>query len=156
CPPVLVTVRQNGRRRDAVAQVTKTGFVFLLDRETGQPLFPVEERPVPASDVEGEAAWRTQPVPLRPPPFVRQAFTERQITDLSSEARESVLRRFQAARGRRIFAPPSREGTIVFPGFHGGANWSGASFDPATGRLYINANEIPWILTMQRARPGDH
>jgi quinoprotein glucose dehydrogenase len=154
CPPVLVTVRQNGRRIDAVAQVTKTGFVFVLDRETGKPLFPVEERPVPASDVEGETAWPTQPVPVRPPPFVRQTFTEQDITDLSPEAREAVRRRFRDTRGRRIFAPPSREGTIVFPGFHGGANWSGASFDPTTGRLYVNANEIPWILTMKDASAG--
>jgi quinoprotein glucose dehydrogenase len=136
-----------------VAQVTKTGFVFVLDRETGKPLFPVEERAVPASDVEGERAWPTQPVPLKPPPFVRQSFTERDVTDISPEARAFVLKRFRETRGRRIYAPPSREGTIVFPGFHGGANWSGACFDPATGRLYVNANEIPWILTM-RSAPG--
>jgi quinoprotein glucose dehydrogenase len=154
CPPVLVTVRHNGRKIDAVAQVTKTGFVFVLDRETGKPLFPVEERAVPASDVEGEAAWPTQPIPAKPPPFVRQAFTERMITDVSPEAHEFVLRRFRQARGRKIYDPPSREGTIVFPGFHGGANWSGASFDPATGRLYVNANEIPWILTMKNAPTG--
>jgi quinoprotein glucose dehydrogenase len=134
--------------------VTKTGFVFVLDRQTGKPLFPVEERPVPASDVEGEASWPTQPFPVKPPPFVRQAFTENMITDVSPEAHAFVLRRFQEARGRRIYDPPSREGTIVFPGFHGGANWSGASFDPATGRLYVNANEIPWILTMKPAPTG--
>ena len=136
--------------------MTKTGLVFLLDRDTGKPLFPVEERPVPASDLEGEASWPTQPVPLKPPPFLRQAFTEQEITDLSSEAHEFVLRRFQQTRGRKIFTPPSREGTIVFPGFHGGANWSGASFDPATGRLYVNANEIPWILKMREAPTGYH
>ena len=95
-------------------------------------------------------------VPIRPPPFARQAFREQEITDLSFEAREFVRQRFQQTRGRRIFAPPSREGTIVFPGFHGGANWSGASFDPATGRLYVNANEIPWILTMREAPAGYH
>ena len=156
CPPVLVTVRYKGRKTDAVAQVTKTGFVFLLDRETGKPLFPVQERPVPASDLEGEASWPTQPIPLKPPPFLRQAFTEQEITDLSSEAHEFVLRRFQQTRGRKIFTPPSREGTIVFPGFHGGANWSRASFDPATGRLYVNANEIPWILKMREAPTGYH
>jgi quinoprotein glucose dehydrogenase len=154
CPPVLVTVRHNGRRIDGVAQVTKTGHVFLLDRETGKPLFPVEERPVPASDVEGEAAWPTQPFPVKPPPFTRQSFTEQEITDRSPEAREFVLQRFRKTRGRSIYAPPSREGTIVFPGFHGGANWSGASFDPTTGRLYVNANEIPWILTMRNAGSG--
>jgi quinoprotein glucose dehydrogenase len=163
CPPVLVTVRHPpslrgvpGGKTDAVAQVTKTGRVFLLDRETGKPLFPVEERPVPASDLEGEAAWPTQPIPVKPPPFVRQAFTEQEITDLSPGAHEDVLRRFRQARRSKFFTPPSREGTIVFPGFHGGANWSGASFDPATGRLYVNANEIPWILTMREAPAGYH
>lgn len=156
CPPVLVRVRHNGRKTDAVAQVTKTGFVFLLDRETGKPLFPVEERPVPASDLESEGCWPTQPVPVRPPPFVRQSFTEAEITNLSPEAHEFVLRRFKQTSGRRIFTPPTREGTIVFPGFHGGANWSGASFDRTTGRLYVNANEIPWILTMREAPTGYH
>jgi hypothetical protein len=111
---------------------------------------------VPASDLEGESSWPTQPVPVKPPPFVRQAFTGQEITDLSPAAHEFVLHRFQQTRGRKIFTPPSREGTIVFPGFHGGANWSGASFDPAMGRLYVNANEIPWILTMREAPAGSH
>jgi quinoprotein glucose dehydrogenase len=154
CPPVLVTVRHDGKKKDAVAQVTKNGFVFLLDRATGRPLFPVEERPVPASDLPGEAASPTQPVPVRPPPLVRQEFSERDITDLSPESRAAVLDRFRQTRGGKMFTPPRREGSVVVPGFHGGGNWSGASFDPETGRLFVNVNEIPWIQTMREAAPG--
>ncbi|MEE9166729.1 MAG: PQQ-binding-like beta-propeller repeat protein [Candidatus Neomarinimicrobiota bacterium] len=152
CPPNLVTVDPDGSGRpiDAVSQVTKTGNVFLLNRDTGEPLFTVEERPVPSSDLEGEEAWPTQPIPLKPPPFARQAYTEDEVTDISPEAHEFILRRFKEARGGEIFVPPSQEGTIVFPGFHGGANWSGASFDPTTGILYVNSNEIPWIVTMKK------
>src|SRR5262249_3232458 len=143
-----------GRKQDAVAQVTKHGFVFLLDRDTGKPLFPVEERPVPPSDLEGEAAWPTQPVPLKPPPFTRQRFTEADITDRTPAAHDAVLTRLRGARAGGLFTPPGREGTVVFPGFHGGANWSGASFDPGTGRLFVNANEIPFLLTMKEGPAG--
>lgn len=155
CPPVLVTLRQGGRTRDAVAQVGKTGFVYVLDRDSGQPVFPIEERPVPSSDLEGEAAWPTQPFPLKPPAFTRQRMTEADVTDLTPSARADVLARFRQARSTGIFAPPCRQGSIVFPGFHGGANWSGASFDPTTGRLFVNANEIPFLLTMKETPPGD-
>ncbi|MCH7858326.1 MAG: pyrroloquinoline quinone-dependent dehydrogenase [Candidatus Marinimicrobia bacterium] len=147
-PPNLVTVTHDGRPIDAVAQVTKTGRVFLLNRDTGEPLFPVEERPVPSSDLAGEAAWPTQPYPLKPPPFSRQAFTEEDVTNISPEAHAYVLERFKKARAGQIYMPPSEEGTIVFPGYHGGANWGGASFDPTTGLLYVNNNEIPWMATM--------
>ncbi len=154
CPPVLVRVRPEGRARDAVAQVTKHGFVFVLDRDTGRPLFPVVERPVPASALEGEAAWPTQPYPVKPPPFARQRFTEADVTDLTPAARADVLQRFRQARSGGLFTPPSRQGTVVFPGFHGGANWSGAAFDPGTGRLFVNSNEIPFLLTMKEAPAG--
>ena len=149
-PPNLVTVRHDGRPVDAVAQITKQGFVFLLDRETGEPLFPVEERPVPASDLPGEEAWPTQPVPVKPPPFARQGFTEDDITDISPEAHAAVQERFESVRAGSLFTPPSREGTIFFPGFAGGAEWGGASFDPATGVLYVRSGEVPWFLKMIR------
>ncbi len=154
CLPSLVTVNHNDRRTDAVAQVTKFGRVFLLDRETGKPLFPVEERPVPASDVEGEKAWPTQPFPLRPPPYTRQAFTRDQVTNISPEAHAYVLEIFKKVRSGSIFVPPSEQGTIVFPGFDGGTNWGGGSFDPATGWLYVNSSDQPWILTLVRAKAG--
>lgn len=153
--PNLVTVTHDGEQQEAVAQITKTGHVFLLDRETGEPLFPVEERPVPASDLEGEAAWPTQPVPVKPEPFARQRFTEDLITDRSPEAHAYAKKRYQAVRSGGPFLPPSTDGTIVFPGFNGGGEWSGAAFDPASGLLYVNAQELPWILTMIKPGSGE-
>jgi len=141
------------QRVDAVAQPTKSGFVFLLDRETGAPLFPVEERPAPASDLQGEEAWPTQPIPTKPPPFVRQSFTEAEITTRTPEAHAYVQERFAGLRKGHLFTPPSTEGTLIFPGFDGGGEWGGAAFDPDTGLLYVNANEMPWILTMVETRP---
>lgn len=149
-PPDLVTLTRNGRRVDAVAQVTKSGHVFVFDRLTGEPLFPIEERPVPPSDLPGESAWPTQPVPLRPAPFARQLFTHAEITDRTPAAHRAVLDRFARLRPHAPFQPPSREGTIIFPGFDGGAEWGGAAVDPE-GVLYVNANEMPWILTMVEA-----
>lgn len=146
--PNLVRLSRNGRPVDAVAQITKWGDVFVLDRETGEPLFPVEERPAPPSDLEGEQAWPTQPFPLKPPPFSRQSFTEADVTDLSPRARAAVLERFRQVRRGHMYEPPSTQGTLVFPGFNGGAEWGGAAFDAANGRLYVNSTEMPWILTM--------
>ena len=150
-PPNLVTVTHQGKRIDAVAQVTKSGHVFVFDRQTGEPLFPIQEIPVPASDLSGESAWPTQPVPLRPPPFSRQLFTHDEITDISPQSHRQVLERFSRVRPHAPFQPPSREGTIVFPGFDGGAEWGGAAVDP-DGVLYVNGNEMPWILTMVETR----
>jgi len=146
--PNLVTVRHNGRRLDAVAQITKSGHVFLLDRETGKPLFPVEERPVPPSDLKGEAVWPTQPVPIKPPPFARQTFTEADVTNISPESRAQVVERLRRSRTGQPFIPPSVTGTVIFPGYDGGGEWGGAAFDPKTGTLFVNSNEMPWILTM--------
>jgi quinoprotein glucose dehydrogenase len=151
-PPDLVTVEQNGRRIDAVSQTTKSGHVFLFNRETGEPLFPIEERPVPPSDLEGEAAWPTQLLPTKPAPFARQLFTYNEITDISPASRRAVLDRFCKIRPHVPFAPPSTQGTIIFPGFDGGGEWGGAAVDPQ-GVLYVNANEMPWILTMVPIQP---
>jgi quinoprotein glucose dehydrogenase len=148
-PPNLLSVRRGGRRIDAVAQVTKTGFVFLFDRESGEPLFPIEERPVPPSTLHGEQAWPTQPMPLRPAPFARQSFTEADITDLSPASRAHVLERFRRLHGPGVlFTPPSPEGTIIFPGFDGGGQWGGAATDPR-GVLYVNGSDVPWIARME-------
>jgi quinoprotein glucose dehydrogenase len=146
--PNLVTVAHEGRRVDAVAQVTKSGHVWLLDRETGQPLFPVEERQVPGSDLRGEAAWPTQVLPTKPPAFARQQLTEADLTDLTPQAHAAVLQRFRQVRSGGQWVPPSKEGTVIFPGFDGGAEWGGAAVDPRTGIMYVNANEMPWILQM--------
>ncbi|MHB1558226.1 MAG: pyrroloquinoline quinone-dependent dehydrogenase [Isosphaeraceae bacterium] len=146
--PNLVTVTHNGKRIDAAAQVTKTGYVFLFDRETGKPLFDIVERPVPASDIAGEQASATQPFPVKPPPFAVQSLDERNLTDIGPANRASALALLRRIRGGPAFNPPSLQGTVVIPGFHGGATWSGASFDPATGHLYVNANNIPNVVTL--------
>jgi quinoprotein glucose dehydrogenase len=147
-PPNLVSLHHNGKRIDAVAQVTKSGRVFVFNRDTGEPLFPIQEKPVPPSDLQGESAWPTQPFPLKPAPFARQAFTADEITDLWPESYKAVLERFIKVRPHLPFMPPSKEGTIILPGFDGGAEWGGAAVDPVKGILYVNANEMPWILTM--------
>jgi quinoprotein glucose dehydrogenase len=155
-PPVLVTVDHDGRRVDAVAQTTKSGHVYVFERDTGKSLFPIEERPAPRSDLAGEATHPTQPVPLQPPPFSRQFFSEETITDRTPEARAAVFARWREILPHQPWLPPSTNGTIIFPGFDGGAEWGGAGFDPATGWLYVNANEMPWILQMieTKREPG--
>lgn len=153
-PPTLLRVKHQGRSVDAVAQVTKSGHVFVFNRETGEPLFPIEERLVPPSELQGESAWPTQPFPTKPAPFSRQFFSADLITDISPESHRAVLDRYVKLRPHAPFLPPSREGTIIFPGFDGGAEWGGAAADPK-GILYVNANEMPWILTMVETRPKD-
>ena len=147
--PNLLTVTRSGVPLDAVAQITKSGFVFLFDRETGAPLFPVEERAVPASDLEGEHAWPTQPFPTRPAPFARQALGESDLTDRTPAAHDSVLARFRRLRAGSLFTPPSREGTVILPGFDGGGEWGGAAVDRETGVIYVNASDVPWIAAMR-------
>ncbi|MGD9853342.1 MAG: pyrroloquinoline quinone-dependent dehydrogenase [Planctomycetaceae bacterium] len=151
--PNLVTVTHDGRCIDAVAQVTKTGYVFLFDRESGQPLFDVVETPVPASDVPGEQAAPTQPIPVKPPPFSAQHFDESDATDIGEANRAYVLEKLKELRRGPAFNPPSLEGTVVVPGFHGGANWSGAAFDPSTGILYVNSNNDANIVSLVEAKP---
>jgi quinoprotein glucose dehydrogenase len=147
-PPALVTVTHNGKQVDAVAQVTKTGYVFLLDRQTGQPLFDVEERPVPNSDMSGEQTAATQRFPVKPPSPVPQAFTEAMATDISKEANEYVLNRLKTLRHGPIFTPIGLQGTVVLPGLFGGFSWAGAAFDPETGTLYANTNNIPRLMNL--------
>jgi quinoprotein glucose dehydrogenase len=146
--PSLVTVTRNGRAVDAVAQITKTGYVFVLDRRTGKPLFPIQYRPVPASQVDGEKLAETQPYPVKPPSFTRQRFTEDMITNRTPEAHAAVLEMFRKLDSQGLFGPPSLRGTILFPGTDGGGEWGGAAFDPATGLLYVNSNEQPWIIRL--------
>ena len=154
-PPLLVSVNHDGKQTDAVAQLTKSAYVYLFDRVTGEPLFPIKEIPVPASDLEGEETWPTQPIPMKPPPFSRQIFYDSMINHLTPEIEASVREKFKHLRTGRLFIPPSKEGTIVLPGFDGGAEWGGPSFDPQTGTLYVNANEMPWILTMVDVRMNE-
>src|SRR5438034_1186736 len=147
--PNLVSVRHAGRGVDAVAQITKSGFVFLFDRESGIPLFPVEERAAPASDLDGEQAWPTQPFALVPTPFARQSITEADLAELSPSGHAAALQRFHTLRHDALFAPPSRQGTIVLPGFDGGGEWGGAAVDRETGVIYVNGSDVPWIAAMR-------
>lgn len=149
--PNLVTVMRDGRRVDAVAQITKSGFVFLFDRASGRPLFTVEEGAVRTSDLTGEQSWPTQPFPLKPAPFARQSITEADMTELSPDAHAAALRRFRSLRHNGLFTPPSREGSIVLPGFDGGGEWGGAAVDRQTGVIYVNASDVPWIAAMREA-----
>jgi quinoprotein glucose dehydrogenase len=145
--PNLVTVTRNGRKVDAVAQITKYGYVYVLNRKTGEPLFPIESRKVPPSAIDGERLSERQPYPVKPPPFTRQGLTEDMLTRRTPEAHADVLARFRKmATG--FFAPPSFEGTIIFPGVDGGAEWGGAAFDPDSALLYVNSNEMPWIVKL--------
>jgi len=146
--PVLITVRRDGQEIPAVAQVTKMGFVFIFDRLTGKPLFPVEERPVPESNVPGEAAWPTQPFPQKPPPLVRQTFSEADISEVTKESRQYCAELFHSLKTRGMFTPYGVEPTLVMPGTLGGGNWSGASFDKASGYLFVNANEFGAVGAM--------
>jgi quinoprotein glucose dehydrogenase len=153
--PNLVRVTRDGRAVDAVAQITKSGFVFLFDRDSGRALFPIVERPVPTSDLEGEQTWPTQPIPTKPAPFARQRMTEGDVTDLTPIAHDSAMARFGRLKHASLFTPPSREGTIVLPGFDGGGEWGGAAFDRTTGVLYVNASDVPWIAAMrERTQPA--
>jgi quinoprotein glucose dehydrogenase len=146
CPPNLVTVTHNGKQIDAVAQSGKLGHLFLLDRDTGQPLFPVEEKAVPKSEIPGEHSWPTQPFPTRPPPFAQQRFTESEVTDLSPPARAFVLEKLKQMTPGDIFIPPGLKPSVVLPQFNGGGEWGGAAFDPQSHLLYVNAsNEAEWI-----------
>jgi quinoprotein glucose dehydrogenase len=149
--PTLVTVRRDGRDVPAVAQVTKTGLVFVFDRETGKPLFDVEERPVPQTRVPGEATAPTQPIPVRPPPLVRHAITRAQLTTVTPESQRYCADLFDKARNGGLFTPPDPDLTLTFPGTLGGGNWSGMAFDPATRRLYVNVNEVGALGRMEKA-----
>ncbi|MEJ7739279.1 MAG: PQQ-binding-like beta-propeller repeat protein [Chitinophagaceae bacterium] len=145
-PPNLVTITRNNKRIDAVAQVTKQGYVFVFDRVTGSPLFPVTEKPVPASDVPGESSWPTQPLPSKPEPYARQSLTEDDINP-HAENRDELLATFRKSRFAGPFTPLSSQGTIVYPGLDGGAEWGGAAADPE-GILYVNSSEMAWLISI--------
>ena len=148
--PKLLTIRQNGQAREVVAQATKHGFVFVFDRKSGEPIWPIEERPVPQSDVPGEHTSATQPFPTKPPPFATQSFTERDINPHLPAAEQEVLRqKLRTSRNEGLFTPPSFQGSIGMPGHNGGANWAGAAVDPVNGEFYIVSKNLPVMLRME-------
>jgi glucose dehydrogenase len=157
--PKLLTVRHDGKTVDAVAQVSKQGFVWVFNRVTGEPLWPIEERPVPRSDMPGEEAWPTQPFPLKPPPFARQKFTVEDLNPYieSPEERARFRDEILSARNEGLFTPPGLRDTIEMPGNNGGANWGGTAVDPANGLLFVVSKDLPAILKLvpDRSAPPD-
>ncbi len=155
--PALVTVKRKGQDVDAVVQTTKQGYVFVFDRATGKPLFPIKTQKYPPSDLEGEVTAKEQSLPVLPAPFARQKLTADMITTRTPEAHQEALERFNKLRSDGQFIPGSTQGTIIFPGYDGGAEWGGAAFDPTSGLLYVNANEMAWVLRLvpQKPRTGE-
>lgn len=148
-PPNLITVTKNGKQIDAVAQVTKQGYTFVFDRNTGESLFPINEVAAPASKLPGEQAWPTQPVPSLPKSFAREAYrlTEDSISPFA--ANKEALKKIFNATDKRLFAPPDTGNLLVLPGYDGAAEFGGAGADPDKGIIYVNANEMPYFLRME-------
>ena len=156
--PKLLTVRHDGKSIDAVAQVGKQGFVWVFDRVTGKPLWPIEERAVPKSDTPGETTSPTQPFPVKPPPFARQSFTVDDLSPyLSQEDRARFREAILSARNDGLFTPPGRRSTIQMPGNNGGANWGGAAVDPVNGKLFVVSKDLPCLLKLEpgKKQPPD-
>lgn len=155
-PPTLVTVKQNGKLVDAVAQTTKSGHVYLFERATGKSLFPIEYKKYPASEVPGEVTAETQPLPTKPAPFSRQILTEDLLTNRTPEARAWALAQLRTINSGDQFLPINvGKETMIFPGFDGGAEWGGSAFDPETGLLYVNANEMAWRMKLAENQAGN-
>jgi quinoprotein glucose dehydrogenase len=156
CPPIMITVKRDGKTIDAVAQLTKTGFCYIFDRTTGKPLYDVVEKPAPPSAIPGEKAYPTQPEPVKPPAFSPGLFTNNDITNISPESHDYVAKLTQKLHTGIKNEPPTVEGTVVSPGFHGGATWSGGSFDPSTGLLYVNSNNVLYTSVLRPNANGGY
>ena len=148
-PPTLVDIEVEGRAVAAVAQPTKAGFLFVLDRATGEPIWPIEERPVPASTLPGERAAATQPIPTRPPPFERQGITDDDLIDFTPELRAEARAFLARHPSGPLYTPPTASGSVHLPGWSGGANWGGGAFDPETRTLYVASITEPIVLKMK-------
>ncbi|HEX4851541.1 MAG TPA: c-type cytochrome, partial [Puia sp.] len=149
-PPALVTVMDSGKKIPAIALTTKTGFIYLFERQSGRPIYPISEETVPTeTELVGEKLSPTQPFPSSPKPFVRQTFTLNDINRyLPDSSYEDVKKKLSSYKNGNMFNPPSLAGTVILPGFDGGGEWGGPAYDPETGTLYVNANEMPWVLTI--------
>lgn len=149
-PPNLVTVTHNGKRVDIVVAPTKQGFLLVFDRVTGKPIWPIEERAVPQSDIPGEASWPTQPFPSKPAPFTKQGFSLDDVIDFTPAVKAAALAELSSYRVGPIFTPPSLQGTVVMPGAIGGSGWGGAAVDPETGWLFVKATNSPALYTLRK------
>jgi quinoprotein glucose dehydrogenase len=151
--PNLLDITVNGSRLKALAQITKQGYVYTFDRVTGKPVWPIDEKPVPASDVPGEKASPTQPTPSKPAPFEYQGSLAADLADFTPEIRALAVKAIEGFRSGPLFTPPSLEGTITRPGTTGGANWGGAAVDPATGMIYIPSRNAHSVLRLAKPDP---
>ncbi|MBB6126799.1 outer membrane protein assembly factor BamB family protein [Mucilaginibacter lappiensis] len=146
--PNLVTIMHDGKQIDAVAQITKHGYIFMFDRTNGKQVFPIEEKPVPTMALPGEQPWPTQPIPTLPEPFTRQTFNPEDVTDISPKTHQDMLQKYNQVKNRLMFTPPSKRGGWIFPGFDGGGEWGGAAVDAESKIMYINCSEMPWAQVM--------
>ncbi len=146
--PNLVTIQHNGKTIDAVAQITKHGYIFMFDRTNGEPIFPIEEKPVPQNALPGEDVWPTQPIPTLPQPFARQHFGVEDVTNINHETYVDMLKKYKKVKYNTMFTPPSKDGDWIFPGFDGGGEWGGAAVDPESKIMYISNTELPWAQVM--------
>ena len=154
-PPALVSIKHDGQEIPALVQVTKMGLVFILDRRTGKPVYRVEERTTPKSDVPGEESWPTQPVPVKPPPLSRAGMSRDEITEITPEVKRYCTELFDSLHNNGRYTPYGTKRTLVFPGTLGGATWSGVSFDPGLGYVFVNTNEVGAVGRVEKvARPG--
>lgn len=152
-PPNLMTIEKDGKQVDVVAQITKNGLLFVLDRETGKPIYPIEEKAVPQTDLRGEKTSPTQPIPTGFPKFARFQLTEADLAVRNEDAEKYASAIWEESKPAHPFHPPSKEGTIIFPGFDGGGEWGGAAHDPESSMIYINSNEMTWRMIMDEIRP---
>ncbi len=148
--PILVTIQKENEQKDAVVQLTKVGLIFVLDRETGEPLFPTIEMPVPKSPIEGEETWPTQPIPLKPAPLTRLGITEADLTNITTEANAYARKEFEKYMAASLYTPPSEKGTLTSPSLLGGVEWQGGSYDPYYNRLYVNTNNVASISRLRK------
>jgi quinoprotein glucose dehydrogenase len=153
--PNLIDITVGGTLIKAVAQVTKQAFVYVFDRVTGRPVWPIEEQPVPASSVPGESAWKTQPFPTKPAPIDMQGLRDEDLIDLTPEIHKEAMDIVASYDHGPLFTPPSLRGTILVPGIGGGGNWSGAAVDPETGMLYVGTYRVPFVITVRKPRLGE-
>lgn len=149
-PPNVINIRRDGRTIEAVSVPTKQGFIFAFERASGKPLWPIAERAVPPSDVPGEEAWPTQPVPSKPAPVARQGFSETDVNDLTPEVKAAAMEVWRKFKSGPLYTPPSMQGTITYPGSIGGAGWGGAMFDPESSTLFVKTSNTPTLWKISK------